>query len=57
MKIGDKVIIIHTGYIGTIITQPEIILGTKHYGIKFDEAELNKLFNPYYITENLLEKI
>ena len=56
MKIGDRVIT-HTGYTGTIVTEPKLILGDIHFGIKFDNFEMNKIFNPYYVNKDLLIKI
>ena len=57
MKIGDKIIVISRGWTGTIVTEPVMILGEKQVGIKFDDPEYNKLFNPYYFSIALLEKI
>ena len=57
MKIGDRVILISRGWVGTIVTEPEMLLGEKQVGIKFDDPEYNKLFNPYYFPITMLEKI
>lgn len=58
LNIGDKVIIINRmGYNGKVVTPPVRILGVINYGIEFDNEELNKVFSPYYVPENLLEKI
>lgn len=57
MKIGDRILTKHTGLYGTVVTEPEILLGTKQVGIKFDNPEYNELFDPYYIPTQLLEVI
>ena len=56
MRIGDKVIVISRGWTGIIVTEPEMLLGEKQVGIKFDNPEYNKLFNPYYFPITILEK-
>lgn len=55
MKVGDRVIQIHTGYKGYVVTKPEMILDTLQVGVKFDDPELNKLFDPYYCPIETLE--
>ena len=55
MKIGDRIIQIHTGHKGYIVTEPELIFNTEQVGIKFDDSELNRLFDPYYCPLETLE--
>lgn len=55
MKIGDRVIQIHTGQTGYVITKPVKILNDMQVGIKFDDEELNKIFDPYYCSIDTLE--
>lgn len=57
MKKGDRIIVISRGWTGTIVTEPEILLGEKQVGIRFDKPEYNKIFNPYYFPMAILEKI
>lgn len=57
MEIGDRIIVINSGYTGTVVTKSKIILNTKQLGIKFDDPIHNKTFDPYYLPEELLEKI
>lgn len=54
MKIEDRIISVRTGETGTVVTGPEEILGIINYGIEFDNPEARKLFNPFYVPEELL---
>lgn len=55
MKVGDRVIQIHTGQTGYVVTEPTKILDDIQVGVKFDNEELNKIFNPYYCSVDTLE--
>lgn len=55
MKVGDRVIQIHTGQTGYVVTEPIKILDDIQVGVKFDNEELNKIFNPYYCSVDTLE--
>ena len=55
MKVGDRVIQIHTGNKGYVVTEPVNVLDDIQVGIKFDDSELNTIFNPYYCSITILE--
>lgn len=55
MKVGDRVIQIHTGNKGYVVTEPVNVLDDIQVGIKFDDSELNNIFNPYYCSITTLE--
>lgn len=55
MKVGDRVIQVHTGQTGYVVTKPIKILDDIQVGVKFDNEELNKIFNPYYCSVDTLE--
>lgn len=58
MKIGDKVLVVNKmDSKGTIVAGPNKILGTTQYAIKFDNPEENEIFNPYWISADLLEEV
>ena len=55
MKVGDRIIQIHTGQKGYVVTEPIKILNDTQVGVEFDNEELNKIFNPYYCSVDTLE--
>lgn len=55
MKVGDRVIQVHTGQTGYVVTEPIKILDDIQVGVKFDNEELNKIFNPYYCSVDTIE--
>ena len=55
MKVGDRVIQIHTGNKGYVVTKSIKVFDDIQIGIKFDDEELNKIFNPYYCSIDTLE--
>lgn len=57
-KIGDRVLVTNRmGSTGTVVTKPVVMLGVVHYGIKFDNPDMNTLYDPFYIAKELLMKI
>lgn len=55
MKVGDRIIQIHTGQKGYVVTEPVKILDDTQVGVKFDDNELNSIFDPYYCSTSTLK--